>query len=611
MIGSTLACVDTQAPSAPANVSVSSRTATSIALTWSPSTDNVGVIGYGLYQGGTSTLQSAGTVGIFTGLACNTNYTLAIDAVDAAGNRSAKTTVMVSTTACPDTQAPSPHWARGLERHPDRTHPELERLHRQRRRRLGYDLYRNGTKVASPTSPSASQTALTCGTSYSFGVEALDAAGNRSSRATVSASTAACAPTTSLGGSSPPSTIKADCSVDVTSALLSWLATVPDYSTVSFSANGCYRIEGTLLLNYRHGLIFEGNGAMFRSFNPMTSGVYADGQRAMWRVVASTGIVFRNMTIKGAYTQRRRPRPEPPIRTRHRPAWNERRDRERHNDGLAGDCVLFGLNYFDLTGRSSGSVHDSTCLRIGRNAVSVTAANDVLVQRVTTDQVGLIAFDVEPDSVSDGAGNGTARITFDSNTIGSYDLYAYAIVNSAQNNDQKFLSNQGTSAQGLRMGIVDPGSFGYRPQRVTISGNLATNNTVAPAMDVSDVDGLTVANNNLPTSTLLKCSSVTGLTLGLFVILIVPRSVVKSRANGRACHHDGSLFARVAAFVCVDVRRAASIVWHRAVLPDMVRGARKVQRPGGHPPFEHVVGQTPCLDGGVEIAQAPGLVEIA
>ena len=116
-------------------VSVSSRTATSIALTWSASTDNVGVTGYGLYQGGASTGQSAGTTGIFTGLACNTNYTLAVDAVDAAGNRSPKTTLMVSTTACPDTQAPStPDRARGLERHPDRADPELERIHRQRRR---------------------------------------------------------------------------------------------------------------------------------------------------------------------------------------------------------------------------------------------------------------------------------------------------------------------------------------------------------------------------------------------------------------------------------------------------------------------------------------------
>ena len=83
-----------------------SRTATSIALSWTPPTDDVGVVGYGLYRAGIQIGTSNSTTGIFSGLACNTNYTLAVDAFDAAGNRSPKTTVMVATTACPDTQPP-------------------------------------------------------------------------------------------------------------------------------------------------------------------------------------------------------------------------------------------------------------------------------------------------------------------------------------------------------------------------------------------------------------------------------------------------------------------------------------------------------------------------
>ena len=107
VIASTSACADAQAPTTPTNVVASARTATSIALTWSPSTDNVGVTAYGLYRAGTSIGTAALTTGIFSGLACNTNYTLAVDAQDAAGNRSGKATVMVATTACPDTAAPT------------------------------------------------------------------------------------------------------------------------------------------------------------------------------------------------------------------------------------------------------------------------------------------------------------------------------------------------------------------------------------------------------------------------------------------------------------------------------------------------------------------------
>ena len=104
---STAACGDSQPPSAPANVAASSRTATSIALTWSAATDNVGVTGYGLYRAGTLVGSSSTTSGLFTGLSCNTNYTLSVDAYDAAANRSQKTTVLVSTTACIDSTPPS------------------------------------------------------------------------------------------------------------------------------------------------------------------------------------------------------------------------------------------------------------------------------------------------------------------------------------------------------------------------------------------------------------------------------------------------------------------------------------------------------------------------
>src|SRR5207248_168229 len=50
-----------------------------------------------------------GTSSTLSGLTCGTSYTLAVDAVDAAGNRSAKSTPLTtSTAACPATTAPSP-----------------------------------------------------------------------------------------------------------------------------------------------------------------------------------------------------------------------------------------------------------------------------------------------------------------------------------------------------------------------------------------------------------------------------------------------------------------------------------------------------------------------
>ena len=122
-------------PRAPTNVTVSTRTTTSISLTWAPSTDNIGVVGYELYRGGVLVGETAGTTGIVSGLTCGTNYTLGIDAYDAAGNDSAQTVVMVSTLACADTTAPTqPTNLRLVLHNHHQRHARLERLHRQRRR---------------------------------------------------------------------------------------------------------------------------------------------------------------------------------------------------------------------------------------------------------------------------------------------------------------------------------------------------------------------------------------------------------------------------------------------------------------------------------------------
>jgi hypothetical protein len=58
-----------------------------------------------------------------------------------------------------------------------------------------------------------------------------------------------------------PASIPANCSRDVTAALNRWIASVPDDSTLEFPPKACYEIEGTLFVNNRHRLLFNGNGA--------------------------------------------------------------------------------------------------------------------------------------------------------------------------------------------------------------------------------------------------------------------------------------------------------------------------------------------------------------
>ena len=72
-------------------------------LAWSASTDNVGVVEYGLYASGLRVATSSDASATLTNLACGTSYLVAIDAADAAGNRSAQATSYLRTSACPST----------------------------------------------------------------------------------------------------------------------------------------------------------------------------------------------------------------------------------------------------------------------------------------------------------------------------------------------------------------------------------------------------------------------------------------------------------------------------------------------------------------------------
>jgi chitodextrinase len=184
-------------------VAKAGSTATSITLGWSPASDNTGVAGYGLYIGSIHVATTALTSHVFGALACGATHSLGVDAVDAAGNRSARVTISASTNACPSTPVDStpPSAPGGLAVGAiDETSISVAwSASSDNVAVTGYSLYRNGVLVASIGSTSSTFAGLTCGTSYTLGLDAYDAAGNRSARTTVTGATAVCPP------SPPPS----------------------------------------------------------------------------------------------------------------------------------------------------------------------------------------------------------------------------------------------------------------------------------------------------------------------------------------------------------------------------------------------------------------------
>jgi chitodextrinase len=92
---------DTTAPSVPGGLNSPSKTATSVSLAWTASTDNVGVTGYEVFVNGSATPAASPTTtsATISGLTASTAYTFTVKARDAAGNRSAATAGLPVTTS--------------------------------------------------------------------------------------------------------------------------------------------------------------------------------------------------------------------------------------------------------------------------------------------------------------------------------------------------------------------------------------------------------------------------------------------------------------------------------------------------------------------------------
>src|SRR5882724_6206253 len=97
-VGGTPPPPDTIPPSAPAGLGATAASSSQINLSWSASTDNVGVTGYRIYRSGSQVGTSTSTSYQDTGLSASTSYSYTVAATDAAGNVSAQSSSASATT---------------------------------------------------------------------------------------------------------------------------------------------------------------------------------------------------------------------------------------------------------------------------------------------------------------------------------------------------------------------------------------------------------------------------------------------------------------------------------------------------------------------------------
>jgi hypothetical protein len=174
---------DNVAPSAPTGLTATAASSSSVNLSWTASTDNVGVTGYNILRGGTKVGTSTTTSYTDNGLASNTKYTYTVTAFDAAGNVSQPSSPATVTTPADTT----PPVISNVAASPNQTTATITwTTDKPSSSQVAYgttSAYGSTTPLDSTLVTAHSQTisGLTPGQQYHFSVASTDGSGNSAS----------------------------------------------------------------------------------------------------------------------------------------------------------------------------------------------------------------------------------------------------------------------------------------------------------------------------------------------------------------------------------------------------------------------------------------------
>ena len=199
-----------------------------------------------------------------------------------------------------------------------------------------------------------------------------------------------------------PSSIDATGATNVLHDLQTFFNTVPDYTTVVFPAGAKYDIEGSLILMKRTNLTLVGNGATLLT---RTDGYGQTPQPGAGLLVApaapqrrdlnDNGLLITGLHINGSN------RPGGPHTYIAAIEAQHGFDIEHSNRvTLRGNTIehVHG-DFVNITSNSTQiEVINNTMSYSGRQGISVTSANGVLLLHNSLFAVGRSAFDLEPDT---------------------------------------------------------------------------------------------------------------------------------------------------------------------------------------------------------------------
>ncbi|WP_339660823.1 endonuclease [uncultured Polaribacter sp.] len=174
---------DTQAPTTPANVTLNNITLNSITVSWSASSDNIGVTGYNVYIDGILKAQTPNTSITFSNLTTNTAYSFTVVAKDLINNMSSAS-ASISGTTLQDANAPTTPTNLVFSNQTDSSFKVSWTASTDNNAVTGYEVYVNNNLAGTATDVFYTVTGLTTSTTYAVQVLAFDADANKSDKST-------------------------------------------------------------------------------------------------------------------------------------------------------------------------------------------------------------------------------------------------------------------------------------------------------------------------------------------------------------------------------------------------------------------------------------------
>jgi hypothetical protein len=289
-----------------------------------------------------------------------------------------------------------------------------------------------------------------------------------------------------VGQEAVPGGIDATGASDVTAALQALIDRTPDGGVVQLDAGGAYRMEGTLVMEERHRLRIEGNGA--RIF----ATTIGDGSRSHLRIIGGSDLAVRNLEIRGAnpHAGIEGDAYVPALEGQHgiriEGATDVELDGVRVSD-VHGDFVYLGRHLEDDRWTERVWIHDSTFARSGRQGISVTGGRDIVIEHNTITDVRMATIDLEPHP-SFGAEN----IHVIENRFGPVRLISIAATGGGRV-DTVVVARNTLRGQALRL-IANPPD-GTRRQRYWIVDNTSDTPANRTPIRFADIDGIVVTGN--------------------------------------------------------------------------------------------------------------------